>query len=53
MPKKATCYSCGNDYNYRRKMLGYNYCLDCGDIRAERQRDTWCIVLLHLNQKTR
>jgi len=68
MPNKCTCPSCGNDYDYRRRQLGYNYCLDCGDIRAEQQRQSWCVVplpkqaytlvtrksdLLHLNQKTR
>jgi ribosomal protein L37AE/L43A len=68
MSEECICPSCGNDFDYRRFRLGYNYCLDCGDIRAERQRDAWCIVplpkqaytlvtsrsdLLHLNQKTR
>lgn len=66
--KKATCFSCGNAYSYRRRQLGYNFCMDCGDFKAKEQRLGWCIVplpkqgytrvtnksdLLHLNQKIR
>jgi len=34
--KYATCINCGEDYNYRRKELGYNTCLDCGQQSAVR-----------------
>jgi ribosomal protein L37AE/L43A len=68
MYEECTCQSCGNAFDIRRFRLGYNYCLDCGDIRAEQQRKFRCVVplpkqaytlitrksdLLHLNQKTR
>ena len=66
--KKVTCISCGAPYNSRRRELGYNFCLDCGDLKATEQRASWCVVplpkqgytrvtskadLLHLNQKPR
>ena len=65
---KAHCTSCGDTYDYRRRQLGYNFCLDCGDNQAREHRAGWCIVplpkqgetlitrksdLLNLNQKPR
>jgi predicted nucleic acid-binding Zn-ribbon protein len=34
--KYATCIECGEDYNYKRKELGYPTCLDCGQASASR-----------------
>jgi hypothetical protein len=66
--KKVSCRSCGETYDYRRRELGYNFCMDCGDFKATEQRASWCVVplpkqgytrvtnkadLLHLNQKPR
>ena len=42
--RTVTCPSCGNDYDYRRRQLGYNYCLDCGDFQAQKERSAWCIA---------
>ena len=68
MPNKVFCRSCDQPYDLRRKQLGYNFCLDCGDYKAREQRAGWTIVptpkghytritskeeLLHLNQKSR
>ena len=68
VPKKVECMTCGNRYDERRRQLGYNFCLDCGEFKAIQERETWCRVplpkqgytlvtrksdLLHLNQKTR
>lgn len=64
----AECYECGETFPMKRALLGYNVCLQCGDIVAASQRASWCIVglpkqgdtlitnkaeLLHLNQKPR
>lgn len=27
----AFCTTCGEEYSYKRKELGYNTCLDCGE----------------------
>ena len=66
--RKVLCRACGEQYDHRRRELGYNFCLDCGDFQAKEQRASWCVVplpkqgytrvtnkadLLHLNQKTR
>ena len=42
--RTVICPSCGNDYDYRRRQLGYNYCLDCGDFQAQKERSAWCIA---------
>ena len=42
--KTATCHACGEHYNYRRKQLGYNFCLDCGDYKAREIRAGWTIA---------
>ena len=42
--KTATCHACGEQYNYRRKQLGYNFCLDCGDYKAKEVRAGWTIA---------
>lgn len=34
--KYATCINCGEDYNHKRKELGYNTCLECGGRSANR-----------------
>ena len=37
MPTKiAECNKCGEEYNYRRRELGYYTCLDCGEVSAVR-----------------
>lgn len=33
----AICVECGGLYPGRRKRLGYNTCLDCGDEKATRE----------------
>ena len=43
--KKAYCIGCGEPYNIRRKLeLGINFCLDCGDFQAQKERAAWCIA---------
>jgi len=42
--KTVTCRSCGEQYDHRRRQLGYNFCLDCGDFRAQQVRSSWCIA---------
>lgn len=44
MTTKIPCPSCGELFDYRRKQLGYNFCLDCGDFRAQQARASWCIA---------
>ena len=34
---KAECIKCGDDFNIRRKDLGFHTCLSCGDLEATRQ----------------
>ena len=34
--KYAECITCGEEYNYKRKQLGYNTCLECGGRNANR-----------------
>ena len=34
--KYAECVVCGEEYNYKRKELGYNTCLECGGRNANR-----------------
>ena len=31
LAKFAECVKCGEEYNYRRKELGYTTCLECGE----------------------
>ena len=44
MPNKVFCRSCDQPYDLRRKQLGYNFCLDCGDYKAREQRAGWTIA---------
>jgi len=44
MPTKAHCVSCEQPYDLRRKQLGYNFCLDCGDYQATKHRSSWTIA---------
>lgn len=44
MPNKVFCRSCDQPYDIRRKQLGYNFCLDCGDYKAREVRAGWCIA---------
>lgn len=46
MKKKAECEKCGTLFNYKRKVLGYNTCLDCGDIKAIKEilRKSSCVA---------
>jgi len=32
--QNATCVECGEEYNIRRKHLGYDTCLECGQANA-------------------
>tara|TARA_R110000824_G_scaffold71001_5_gene182001 strand:- start:2779 stop:2994 length:216 start_codon:yes stop_codon:yes gene_type:complete len=34
--KYAECTNCGEEYNYKRKELGYSTCLECGGQSANR-----------------
>ncbi len=36
LTKTAECNRCGEEYNYRRRELGYYTCLDCGELSAVR-----------------
>ena len=42
--RTVTCHACGEQYSYRRRQLGYNFCLDCGDFKAQKERSAWCIA---------
>lgn len=43
--KHVPCVLCGEPYDRRRRdIAGINHCYDCGDIRAEKQRNQWCIA---------
>ena len=42
--KTVCCVACGEPYDYRRKQLGYNFCLDCGDFHAKKVRTSWCVA---------
>lgn len=33
----ALCSECDAEFSDKRKELGYNTCLDCGDIKAEKE----------------
>ena len=44
MPIKVHCHSCSQPYDPRRKQLGYNFCLDCGDFKAREVRAGWTIA---------
>ena len=44
MPIKVQCPSCDQPFDIRRKQLGYNFCLDCGDFHAAQQRAGWTIA---------
>lgn len=33
----AVCVECYEEYSDKRKALGYNICLECGDIAASKQ----------------
>jgi ribosomal protein L37AE/L43A len=45
MPIKVQCPSCDQPFDLRRKQLGYNFCLDCGDFHAAQQRAGWTVSL--------
>ena len=40
----VACTCCGEQYSKARWQLGYNVCLDCGQIEAEQQQQRWCIA---------
>ena len=42
--RTVTGRACGEQYDYRRRQLGYNFCLDCGDFKAAQVRSSWCIA---------
>lgn len=43
---RPVCAECGETFNPKRSALGYNICLDCGDLEASRQsvRKAKCIA---------
>lgn len=44
------CRICNHEINPRRYNLGFNTCLDCGEIQAKRRRHT--IVPMHKSNYT-
>ena len=36
MANQASCIKCQKEFPLKRKKLGYNTCLDCGDIAAKK-----------------
>ena len=40
----AECTECGEAYAERRKELGYNTCLTCGEQAAVEIRASWCVA---------
>ena len=44
MPTKSQCAACGQPFDPRRKQLGYNFCLDCGDFQATTARAAWTVA---------
>ena len=44
MPIKSYCVACDQPFDPRRKQLGYNFCLDCGDFQATAARASWTIA---------
>jgi len=45
--KQKNCNWCGADVRPARWALGYYLCLPCGDERARREREDWCVVPMH------
>ena len=41
----AECDKCGEEYDARRKALGYNTCLSCGQLLAEQVK--FCVAPVH------
>jgi predicted nucleic acid-binding Zn-ribbon protein len=41
----ARCTSCGEEFDYRRYLLGYRTCLECGEATAREVKH--CIVPMH------
>lgn len=41
---RAICTACGEDYPRRRKALGYDTCLTCGEQEARAARAGWCVA---------
>lgn len=33
------CFDCGEEFNPRRKALGYEHCLNCGEKHAKKESD--------------
>ena len=42
--KSCECETCGELFPLKRRMLGYNVCLNCGDLVAAKQRASWCVA---------
>ncbi len=44
--KKPQCWDCGEEFHPKRKQLGYEYCLKCGDVYAEKEsfRKSKCVA---------
>ena len=42
--KTCECENCGELFPLKRRQLGYNVCLNCGDLVAAKQRASWCVA---------
>jgi hypothetical protein len=52
MPSKVYCQSCDQPFDLRRKQLGYNFCLDCGEYHATKYHAGWTIAPIAHEQGT-
>lgn len=43
----AICEKCGKVFSIKRKMLGYNTCLQCGEVQAHQERPVIYEALTH------
>ena len=39
MDKNPQCFDCGEEFSPKRKALGYEYCLECGETYAQKSID--------------
>lgn len=44
--RNPQCFDCGEDFSPKRKSLGYNHCLECGDgyAKSEMIRKSKCVA---------
>jgi len=45
MSMKPLCKQCGDVYSHKRKNVGYQYCMPCGDRLARAKKH--CVVPMH------